>query len=331
MTLVWSAAGIVLLALGLVSSGHWSTANVLALRNLLGYGHFALAYIFTWRLMRRQLGGAGAAAYVAVFLTLVALYAMGQRFWLAPAANDVFVMSLFGVHHFANEILIRRQDANGYRPFTWALPDTLVVVLITGLVLLERTGAAVVAVLWAGCWVAYAWTRRRGPAPALVGCAVLGALAVISVARPLGRPLLTSRLAFDWLVIYHYVLWYVFYTRKLLHRTESWSAPRPAASASAVWNYLSTVPAGFVGLAVGGNVLILAALMAARPLAIRAETTTGLDFFQVNTVAHILFGVGVARLATLRASTLAGATAQPAALENRIVASPAASRSRSAP
>jgi hypothetical protein len=327
VTLAWSAAGIALLGLALAGSGQWSTGNVLALRNVLGYGHFALAYIFTWRLMHRQLGTRTAAAYVTVFLVLVATYAASQRLWLPRGINDAFVMSLFAVHHFANEILIHRQEENGYRPFPWTRPDTLVVVLITGLVVLERSGGPVLMLAWGATWVAYVVARRVGTMPALLGCLALAGLAALAVTRPLGRPLLTSRLAFDWLVIYHYMLWYVFYTRKLVRRTAGWTAPWPAPSAAAVWAYLTTVPAGFVGLAVVGNVLIIGLLLLAWPLSARAEASTGLDFFQVNTVAHILFGVGVARLATLRA----GRTAQPVVLENRIVASPAASRSRSAP
>jgi hypothetical protein len=331
MTRVWSMAGLVLLGAGLAGVGQWTTGHVLALRNVLGYGHFALAYIFTWRLIHRQLGGRGAAGYVAVFLLLVAVYAVSQRVWLPPLANDVFVMSLFAVHHFANAILIRRQEANGYRPFTWTLPDTLVVALVTGLVLVERVGGGAVLLAWAACWAAYAWTRRHDALPAIVGWLALGGLALVSVAQPLGRPLFTSRLVFDWLVIYHYVLWYVFYTRKLLQRTGAWTGPRPRPSAAAVWTYLTTIPAGFVALAIGGNLLIIAALMVARPLADRAEASTHLDFFQVNTVAHILFGVGVARLAALRATWPAARATQLATVENRIVTSPAVSKSRSAP
>ena len=330
MTLLWSAAGIVLLALGLAGSGHWGTAHVLALRNALGYGHFALAYVFTWGMIRRQLGSRDAAAYLAAFGALVIAYAAAQRLWLSRPTNDVFVMVLFGLHHFANEVLIRRQSANGYQPFTWTRSDTLLVVLLTGLVPVERIGGPVVAAAWAGCWAAYAWSRRHEPVPAVFSCLALGALAVLAVARPIDRPLLTSRLAFDWLVIYHYVLWYVFYTRKLLHRTAGWTTSRPVRSAAALWAYVTTVPVGFVGLAVVGNVVIMGALLAARPVANRAETWTGLDLFQVNTVAHILFGVGIARLAALRAPQAAVAAAQSAALENKIVTAPAPISSRRA-
>jgi hypothetical protein len=65
---------------------------------------------------------------------------------------------------------------------------------------------------------------------------------------------------------------------------------------------LTTIPAGFVALAIGGNLIIIAALMVARPLADRAEASTHLDFFQVNTVAHILFP-RLGRLSSRRSRT----------------------------
>ena len=54
---------------------------------------------------------------------------------------------------------------------------------------------------------------------------------------------------------------------------------------------------GFLGLVAVGNLAILAIFLTADPLAVWVTDTTRLNFFQINTVAHILFGVGLPRTA----------------------------------
>ncbi len=307
--IAWSWLIMGLLALSLFFTDNLNISGVLLLRNVLGYGHFALAYLFTWRMIQRELGGLRPAlVYLVVFFGIVVLYAAMQRWWVADPINDLFVMALFMVHHASNEILFRLQGRNEYRTFPWSPRYTLWVTLAVGLILLERVAALQfnhrigvwLTALWLTGWIGYArfyLAREQYSRRSWVGWVAAMTAATICVCRPFGAAFFTSRLIFGWFVVYHYIIWYVFYTHKLMARTGRWLGSTASSRQlfAALWTYVTTVPAGFLGLILIGNLLIIAILIAVNPLTLWMHSTTHLDFFQVNTVAHICFGVGIRR------------------------------------
>jgi len=307
--LAWSAGLTLLLALGLwwvVESGQvrWVTGLV-RLRNALGYGHFTLAYIFAWRLLRRQVSQQVAVVYLALFLGLVALYAVSQQ-WVPESLNALFNMGLFMTHHGANEVLFRQQTRNGYRVFAWTPRLILWVALAVGLVLLDRWGLpttpwrdslSVAAGLWGIGWLVYGfrYLAQDGWRPwGVAGWLAAGLFAAVCAVHPSEEAVFAVRHKFAWIVIYHYVVWYVFYTAKLLARTGGWRAPAQGLrSVSAAWKYATMVPVGFLGLVVLGNLAIVAICWVTGPVSDWMTATTQLDFFHINTFAHIMFGVGL--------------------------------------
>ena len=327
----YSAALTGLLAAGLLAFGKLHPGGVIALRNILGYGHFTLAYIFAGRLVRRQIGSEGAmTAYVAGFLYIVALYAVAQRWWIDPGLNDLAVMIIFMIHHASNEVLFRLQSGNGYTAFEWTPRRISWVALAVWLVAVDRLiavshpwhGAArIVGGLWLAAWLAYGalWVLDdEVSALSAAGWIAIGAVVGWGLRNPWSEPLVATRDRFAWIVIAHYMMWYVFYTRKLLARTGEWGRALPAAisGGEALWKHLTSTPAGFLAMVLAGNAAIFAICFAADPVAYWVTTTTRLDFFQINTVAHILFGAWVPTLGKQSLSSGAGAerpSAEPAA------------------
>jgi hypothetical protein len=283
-------------------------------RNFLGYGHFALAYIFTWRMMCRQHGLKWSLGYLGAFLTVVALYAVAQRWWFDPAIDSLFVMMVFMVHHASNEVLFRQQSQNGYARFPWTTRRVWWVALAAWFVLVDRSAALssplrpmfpIAASIWIAGWLAYGWTYLWSQPAATysrAGWVIAGSAVCFEAIRPPAMPLLSTQFNFAWLVIYHYVVWYLFYTQKLLARTGSWGSwHAPGRSLDSLWKHATTVPLGFVSMVALGNLVVLTILIAANPLAELAKAFTGLDFFNVNTIAHIVFGVGVPAKSTMPA------------------------------
>jgi len=325
MLAAWSLGLTSLLAVWLTTAARFDEFNIIRLRNFFGYGHFVLAYIFTWRLACRAYGSRRAAlGYVGVFLAVVALYAAAQRWWVPQSINYLFIVALFMTHHASNEMLFRQQSANGYRPFDWTQPRALWVALAIGLVVLDQVafhapqwpGTLVpVAALWLTGWLVYGW-RYLIKAPersgvALAGWVASGILGGWLALQPSGHPVVTSNASFAWIVIYHYMVWYVFYTRKLLSRAGSWQLQPTASlgslgSPAVLWRYVTTVPVGFLSLVVLANLAIFGIYVTVDPVARWVSDTTSLNFFQVNTVAHILFGVGLPRAAANPAPKQAG-------------------------
>ena len=323
---LWSAGLTLVLVVGLLSVHRFDHASVLRLRNFLGYGHFALAYVFTWRLIRRQLGSRLVAVrYVGLVLLIVALYAAAQRWWVSAAVNDLFIMVLFMIHHASNEVLFREQGRNGNRPFPWTSRRVAWVALAVGLVFVDRTAAVLhgwhaafpaIAAAWAGGWAAYGWRCFRAPHALWprAGWLCAGAFVARCALQPATEPFFATQHKFAWIVIYHYLIWYVFYTRKLLARTGGWSSSeRPSRSLAVLWRYATTVPGGFLTLVAIGNLSILAVFVAADPLADWVTAATRLDFFQLNTVAHILFGVGIPQSTVAPSAARLDRSAEPAA------------------
>lgn len=325
---LWLGAAAItgLLAAGLVGLGKFQTGSVVALRNILGYGHFTLAYIFAGRLVRRQIGSDGAmAAYVAGFLGIVALYAAAQRWWVSPGINDLFIMVLFMVHHASNEMLFRMQSGNGYKSFDWTPRRIAWVALAVGLVVVDRiitvshpwhAVAGIVGGIWLAAWLVYGalWVLSdEVSAPSAAGWIAIGTVVGWGLRSPWSEPLIATRDRFAWIVIFHYMTWYVFYTRKLLARTGEWGRALPAVASggSALWKHLTSTPAGFLAMVLAGNAAIFAICFAADPAAYWVTTTTRLDFFQVNTFAHVLFGAWVPSLGKQAAS--AASQERPAA------------------
>jgi len=307
--MAFSMMATLLLPLGLLSAGHLDHGGIVRLRNFLGYGHFALAYIFTWRLVRRQLGGRRAAlGYVGVFLAVVALYAAAQRWWLAESIDGLFIMVIFMSHHFSNEVLFRQQTRNGYQPFPWTLRRILWVALAVWLVLVDRFATpdhpwhgafAPLLAGWVAGWLCYGWRYLFGiaaPPSSRLGWAILGTAVLYWTTQPPREPFFAVQHKFAWIVIYHYVIWYVFYARKLSARTGAWMATRPLPrSPSEAWAFATTVPIGFLALVAIGNLVIFGIYLAVDPVAVWLVETTELDFFRINTFAHLIFGLGLPR------------------------------------
>ncbi|MBI4436478.1 MAG: hypothetical protein HY590_03560 [Candidatus Omnitrophica bacterium] len=305
----WSMGCLFLLLAWAASANLLHFLNIIRMRNFLGYGHFTLAYIFTWRLVCRRYGNLPAAfGYLAAFLTVMGAYAALLRWWLPTQVNFLFVEAVFMTHHASNEVLFRQQTANGYQPAAWTTRGTFWVTLAVGLVLIDQLAMAdhmwhralpVVAALWTVLWIAYGWYYLL-PAPrssrSLFGWSAVGILGGLCLAQPFGEPLFTSAERFALIVIYHYIIWYVFYARKLLSRTGQWRTSQQfAGKRSDLWRFGTTVPIGFLWLVLVGNLVIFAIFRSTAPLAQLAREWGQIDFFMVNTIAHILFGVGLPR------------------------------------
>ncbi len=322
----YSVAGLLLLMAGILFLGRWDVEGIRHLRDCVGYGHFSLAYLFTWKVIRRQLGSLSASvAYLALFLAMVAAYVAAQR-WLLPAGtDDLLIMLIFMVHHASNEVLFRRQSSNGYQSFSWNGRRVLWVGLVVWLVLVDRIATVVhpwraagpaLCGLWLAGWAIYGWRyvlRSPGASWSIAAWSVIGAVITWRLARPFESPVFAWEVPFDWLVIYHYVIWYVFYTRKLLTRQGRWVVPgmRWDSPASA-WKTATTIPGGFLLLIAAGNLAIVSLYAATLPAVNVLAAGTGLDFFHINTMAHVLFGVGVpTRTAAVRATPPRSAEAVP--------------------
>jgi hypothetical protein len=291
--------------------------TLIAFRNFLGYGHFALAYIFAWRMIRRDHGTTWALAYLPVFLALVAAYAFVQRYMISVATDALFIMVIFMIHHGSNEILFREQSRNGYRPFDWTPRRILWVALAAWLVVVDRSAMPsnplhphlpFIATVWLGGWAYYGWRyliTQPSTTPARLGWAGLGGLVIAAAALTPSGAILFAKHRFAFLVIYHYLIWYVFYTRKLLARSGGWGRwPSGVRSLEDAWKAATTIPVGFLGLVLVGNVVLFGLFLLFDPVTQWAHATLKLDFFQVNTFAHVMFGVGLpsrAAAATTRA------------------------------
>ncbi len=306
--IVWSMGLTLLFVFGLLGLGRLEEYYVTRLRNFLGYGHFTLAYIFTWRLICRRYGSPeGAFRYLAVFLGVITLYALLQRFWLPTSLDYLFILALFMNHHFSNEILFRQQVRNGYQPLAWSVRCTHWVALGIGLAVIDQMASPThlwhealpgMALLWVAIWMVYGWRYLRSRVGSLpfFGWATTGLLGILCTTQPFREPLFTPHVRFGWIVIYHYIVWYVFYTRKLLNRTGQWRKVGETLRTFAdLWRYAITVPAGFLGLVLVGNAVIFVIFQTTNPLAHWITRTTDLHFFHLNTAAHILFGLGLPR------------------------------------
>jgi hypothetical protein len=245
---------------------------------------------------------------VAGFLSLVALYAAAQRWWVAEPIDGLFIMVIFMSHHFSNEVLFRQQIGNGYRPFPWSAQRILWVALAVWLVFVDRfatpthpwSGAFIpVLAVWVLGWMIYGWRYLLSvPAkwPSRLGWSLVGAAVLWRSSQSPGEPFFAVQHKFAWIVIYHYVIWYVFYTRKLLDRTGAWMGQRSLPrSLSEAWAFATTIPLGFVALVTISNLVILGIYFAADPVAVWLVETTKLDFFRINTFAHLIFGLGLPR------------------------------------
>lgn len=283
--------------------------DIIRMRNFLGYGHFTLAYLFTWRLICRRYGSLPVAfGYLAAFLAVIGTYIVLLRWWLPTQVNFLLVEAVFMTHHASNEVLFRQQTGNGYQPAAWTTRGTFWVALAVGLVLIDQLAMAdhmwhgalpVVAALWTVIWMAYGWyylLRAPRSPRSLLGWTTTGILGGLCLAQPFGEPLFTSAERFALIVIYHYLIWYVFYTRKLLSRTGQWrSSQRFGGKGSDLWRFGTTVPLGFLWLVLVGNLAIFAIFRSTAPVAQLVHGWGRVDFFMVNTIAHILFGVGLPR------------------------------------
>lgn len=281
--------------------------GIIRLRNFLGYGHFTLAYLFTWRLILRRYGSLSAGfGYLAVFLAVIGTYAALLRWWLPGPINFLLVEAVFMTHHASNEVLFRTQTKNGYQPAAWTSRGSFWVALAVGLVFVDQL--AMTDHLWHGAFpfVVFSWTagwlaygkqylfKAPRSARSLLGWAATGLLGILCFLQPGGEPFFTTAERFAFIVIYHYLIWYVFYTRKLLNRTGQWRPSQTfARTGSALWRFGTTVPLGFVYLVLVGNLVIFAIFQSTTPLAQWVQEASGIDFFMVNTIAHILFGVGL--------------------------------------
>lgn len=304
--LAWSLGLTLLTAGGLLVAGHWDVSGVNRVRDILGYGHFTLAYLFTWPLVRRQLGSLAAAlGYVALFLVVIAVYVALQR-WLSASLNFLFLIALFMTHHASNEILFRQQTGNGYQRVPWTARRMWWVALVVGLVFVDRLGSdahpwhgaqRAIALAWAAAWLGYGWRyvlRAMMTALTWLGWISAGLTGAWCTVHPTAALLFTSQFRFGWIIIYHYLAWYVFYTRKLLYRNGGWSPAWPAPrSLAALWRGATTIPIGFLALVILGNAAIVGLCLVGDPVARDLNAATGLNFFAINTVAHILFGVGL--------------------------------------
>ncbi|MBI4357912.1 MAG: hypothetical protein HY584_01310 [Candidatus Omnitrophica bacterium] len=281
------------------------------LRNYLGYGHFALAYLFTWRMIRRKTESLMLSLlYVAGFLAVMGLYCAAQRWWLPVPVDILLNLTIFMVHHASNDVLFRAQAENGYQAFDWTLRRIGWVALAVGLIFVDRFRspqnlfgafaplAPYAAAFWTAGWLIYGWRYCwRDPARSLpVGWLAAGAFGAWCALNTTGIPVFTSTERYGWFVIYHYVAWYVFYARKLADRSGGWEADtRPGKGLFGIWKYVTTVPKGFLWLVVVMNALIILLLIAGEPFARAAREATQLNFFYVHTIAHILFGIAVPR------------------------------------
>ena len=298
--------------------GFMHPAGISLLRDSITYSHIALAFAFAWPALRRQLGSNwGIGAYLFCYLAAVGLYVTAQRWWLSLSLDFLLVVAVFMTHHAANEVLFRRQSRNGYQNFTWTARQVAWVALAVGLVLVDRLGSpahpwhgaqALLAATWGLGWLAYGWRYIRPlwrSPTSLGGWLAAGALGVLCAQQPTGELIFTSRARFSWIVIYHCVIWYAFYTRKLLARSSRWTTPLAAgASIQSVWRFLKTTPAGFVLLAAGVNALVATGYLAALPVITLAESSLQVNFFEILTIAHILFGVGAPQLAAASARSV---------------------------
>jgi len=292
--------------------GRVDILGVYYLRNFLGYGHFTLAYIFTWPVVRRKCGSLGASLlYVAGFLAVMSLYCAAQRWWLPASVDILLILTIFMVHHASNEVLFREHSKNGYQAFPWTPRRVAWVALAVGLIFVDRFSspqklflsyqplAPVMSMLWIVGWLAYGWRYvwRSRFSTAHVGWIVAGVFGTWCAMNRSGEPVFTSTARYGWFVIYHYLIWYVFYTQKLLYKAESQIVPaRPLPE---LWRYVTTVPRGFVLFVLAINLIVGVLFFTTDPLARTVNQATQLNFFYVHTLAHILFGVGLPKQAPL--------------------------------
>lgn len=301
---VWTAGLTAAIAAALIAAGRFDLAGVRWARDVLGYTHFALAYAFTWRVVRRDLGSLRAAlAYLACWAIAVAAYTAAHRWWLPLELDYVVLMVVFLIHHASNEVLFREQLGNGYQAFPWTARRIGWVALAVLLVLVDRpghpdhpwhAGQRAIAVLWFAGWAAYGarwvWPARRSAG--IAGWLAAGAFGAVCAWHPTQRLVFTSLFRFGWVVIYHYVAWYVFYLSKLMARHGGWAA-QPAGRRP--WEVVTGTPLGFLALVLIANGAIAVTYRLPPAPEWAMATASQVDWFHVNTIAHILFGAGVVR------------------------------------